>query len=97
MEDAERLSGSFRVGPRAGLWRADILEEISISDPPETWQDFVEAVGKMTKIEGGRLEREGMAPPDSQEHHAWFMEITSSPIIIGGKSELNRADGRTTM
>jgi ABC-type glycerol-3-phosphate transport system substrate-binding protein len=85
------------IAPRTVFWRQDIFDEVGIQDVPVTWEDVVEATGKMTKVEDGQLIREGMNWVGIQEFHAMYMSISSTPPIIGGKSTINSPDGRATL
>lgn len=85
------------IAPRTVFWRQDIFDEVGITSVPETWEDVVEATGKMTTVEDGQLIREGMNWVGIQEYHAMYFAISSTPVIVDGKSTLNSDDGITTL
>jgi|GEM_PF-3241187 len=83
--------------PWTVFWRRDLLEEIGVQDTPTTWEETLEVARQAKMIENGVLRREGMNPPTADEVLSLFMSVSGRPVVVGGRSQLNSADGRMVL
>ena len=83
--------------PWTVFWRRDLLEEVGIRETPTTWEETVEVARKAKTIENGILSREGLNPPTVDEVLSLFMSVSGRPVVEGGRSQLNSADGRLVL
>ena len=83
--------------PWTVFWRRDLLDEIGVGETPTTWEETVEMARRAKTIENGVLRREGMNPPTVDEVLSLFMSVSGRPVVAGGRSQLNSADGRLVL
>ena len=83
--------------PWTVFWRRDLLDEIGVGEMPTTWEETVEMARRAKTIENGVLRREGMNPPTVDEVLSLFMSVSGRPVVAGGRSQLNSADGRLVL
>ena len=83
--------------PWTVFWRRDLLDEIGVEETPTTWEQTIEVARRAKSVENGVLRREGMNPPTADEVLSLFMSVSGRAVVVGGRSQLNSADGRLVL